>query len=259
MHKIMLDPDMQARQRAERGGSPHVIKRLDPRCTAHIVVDMQNGFMEVGAPVECPAARDIVPDVNRISRMLRDAGGTNVFLLFTTPSEGLENWSTFYERFPAQYRAAHQAAFERDSHYWQLWSELDVDPARDALIELMGLALVDLGRGDEALRRAAVLYPEELRDEWSEQGELMMRLEAALWGGRPQQALELSERLLSSSRPLDANLTLVRVSRAWALHDLGREPEEPVPAQTIVMVYAAPPETTGLQLLHRGENAAAGA
>ena len=135
MHKIMLDPAMLARQRAERGGSPHVIKRLDPRRTAHIVVDMQNGFMEVGAPVECPAARDIVPGVNRISRMLRDAGGTNVFLLFTTPRDGLENWSAFYERFPADYRATHQAAFERDSHGWQLWPDLDVDPARDALIE----------------------------------------------------------------------------------------------------------------------------
>lgn len=135
MHKIMLDPAMQARQRAERGGSPHVIKRLDPRRTAHIVVDMQNGFMEAGAPVECPAARDIVGHVNRVSRMLRDAGGTNVFLLFTTPRDGLENWSAFYERFPEQYRAAHQAAFERDSHHWQLWPDLDVDSARDALIE----------------------------------------------------------------------------------------------------------------------------
>jgi len=135
MHKIMLDSEMTARQRAERGGTPHVIKRLDPRRTAQIVVDMQNGFMEVGAPVECAAARDIVPNVNRISRMLREAGGTNVFILFTTPPEALENWSTFYERFPEAVRAAHQAAFDRSSHYWQLWPELDVDADRDALIE----------------------------------------------------------------------------------------------------------------------------
>ena len=35
--------------------------------TAHIAVDLQNGFMEPGAPIEVPVAREIVPNVNLIS------------------------------------------------------------------------------------------------------------------------------------------------------------------------------------------------
>jgi ureidoacrylate peracid hydrolase len=135
MHKILLDPAMLARQRAERGGSPHVIKQLDPRRTAHIVVDMQNGFMEEGAPVEVPFAREIVPAVNRISRAIRTAGGTNIFLQFTTPRAGLENWSAFYARFPADFAAVHQAAFAPGAHHWQLWPDLDVDLQSDIAME----------------------------------------------------------------------------------------------------------------------------
>lgn len=135
MHEIMLDPAMRARQSAERGGSPHVVKRLDPRRTAHVVIDMQNGFVEAGATVECPMAREITPSLNRISRALRAAGGTNVFVQFTTPRDSLESWSAFYERFPPQVAASHQATFERGAHGWQLWPELDVDPEADAFIE----------------------------------------------------------------------------------------------------------------------------
>ena len=135
MHEIMLDPAMRARQSAERGGSPHVVKRLDPRRTAHVVIDMQNGFVEPGATVECPLARDVVPALNRISRALRDAGGTNVFVQFTTPREGRENWSAFYERFTPEVAATHQATFERGAHGWQLWPALDIDREVDAFIE----------------------------------------------------------------------------------------------------------------------------
>jgi ureidoacrylate peracid hydrolase len=135
MHEIDLDPAMRARQSAERGGSPHVVKRLDPRRTAHVVIDMQNGFVEPGATVECPMARDIVPSLNRISRALRKAGGTNVFVQFTTPRDGLESWSAFYERFPPEVAASHQATFEHGTHGWQLWPELDVDRKADAFIE----------------------------------------------------------------------------------------------------------------------------
>lgn len=135
MHRIMLDTEMVARQRAERGGSPHVVRRLDPRRTAHVVIDMQNGFVEPGATVECPLARDVVPALNRISRALRAAGGTNVFVQFTTPRDSLESWSTFYERFTPEVAAGHQATFERGAHGWQLWPALDVDREADAFIE----------------------------------------------------------------------------------------------------------------------------
>jgi len=135
MHKTMLDPDLVARLRAERGGALHVVEALDPRRTAHLVIDLQNGFMEPGAPVEVPMARAIVPAVNRISQALRAAGGTNVFLKFTTPVGDLDSWSTFYGRSSARTSALHQDAFAPGAHHWQLWPALDVDEAADLQVE----------------------------------------------------------------------------------------------------------------------------
>ena len=39
-----------------------------------MIVDLQNGFMELGAAVEIPEAREIVPNVSRISAAVRAAG-----------------------------------------------------------------------------------------------------------------------------------------------------------------------------------------
>ena len=77
----------------------NVFETIDPRRTAHVVVDMQNGFMELGAPVEVPAARGIVDQINAISRALRASGGTNMFLRYTTPADWETGWSVFWERF----------------------------------------------------------------------------------------------------------------------------------------------------------------
>jgi ureidoacrylate peracid hydrolase len=124
MHKIDISAELVERLTRDRG-RPHVLAELDPKRTAHVVVDLQNGFMEPGAPVEVPTARDIVPNVNAISRALRDAGGTNAFLRFTTPSD-TDSWSSFYVRHSAATAEAHKQAFTPGAHLWQLWPGLDV-------------------------------------------------------------------------------------------------------------------------------------
>jgi len=48
--------------------------------TALIVVDMQNYFCAPGFPHEVPVAREIVPNINRIARALREAGGAVVWI-----------------------------------------------------------------------------------------------------------------------------------------------------------------------------------
>ncbi len=128
MHEIRIDPALIARLTEERGGRLHIFDDLDPRRTAHVVIDLQNGFMEQGAPVEVPLAREIVPDVNAISRAVRQAGGINIFVRFTTPVGALDGWSSFYARFPAEVREGHQAAFAPGAHHWQLWPGLEVEP-----------------------------------------------------------------------------------------------------------------------------------
>ena len=126
MHKIEINPQLLQQLTRERGGRLHLFDEIDPARTAHVVIDLQNGFMEAGAPVEVPTAREIIPNVNAISRAARSIGATNIFVRFTTPADSLDSWSSFYARFPQATRQAHQAAFAVDAHYWQLWPELDV-------------------------------------------------------------------------------------------------------------------------------------
>ena len=79
MHNPLIDPVV-IRRVTERRGGLGVFESLDCRRTAHIVVDLQNGFMAPGAVAELPIARDIVPNVNRISDAVRRAGGLVVYI-----------------------------------------------------------------------------------------------------------------------------------------------------------------------------------
>ena len=49
------------------------IDRIDPQKTAMIVVDMQNDFVAMGAAMETPAARAIVPKLAEALKVCRDA------------------------------------------------------------------------------------------------------------------------------------------------------------------------------------------
>ena len=73
MHKIAI-PQAVIDRVLKRRELLHVFGEVDPTRTAHIVVDLQNGFMAPGQPVEIAAAREIVPNVNRISAAARAAG-----------------------------------------------------------------------------------------------------------------------------------------------------------------------------------------
>jgi ureidoacrylate peracid hydrolase len=126
MHKIALSADVLKLIQAKQG-TLHPYQQIDLRRTAHIIVDLQNGFMEPGAPVEVPIAREIVPNVNRISAVVRKHGGRNVFLRMTVDAESRVSWSTWLDHLhTVEGRATNAAAFTHDAHYWQLWPELDV-------------------------------------------------------------------------------------------------------------------------------------
>jgi ureidoacrylate peracid hydrolase len=104
-----------------------VFNSLIPRQTAHIVVDLQNGFMDHGQVAETPMARTIVPNVNRISAALRVAGGCVVFTQHTADAEAIRTWSVFFEHFcTPERRARFIEAFTPGSPGHALWSELDV-------------------------------------------------------------------------------------------------------------------------------------
>ena len=112
-----------------RRGKLNTIERLDARKTALIVVDMQNCFLEPGAPVEVPQARDIVPAINRLAAATRDAGGTVVWIQMTHDDSDLETWSIFYDRFAPERRKEHLEGLRAGSHMHALWPALETKPA----------------------------------------------------------------------------------------------------------------------------------
>lgn len=126
MHRIQISPELLAQVRELRG-SAHVFARPDLARTAHVVIDMQNGFMEPGAPVEVPAAREIVGNVNAISAALRLRGALNVFVRMTVNDESQGSWSNWFTHMhSARSRLELARAFAVNSHYWRLWPALEV-------------------------------------------------------------------------------------------------------------------------------------
>ena len=110
-------------------GTTHMFENLDPTRTAHLIVDLQNGFMEVGATVELPVARDIVPNVNEICKAVRAAGGTNIFIRYLIDEPTHVAWSTWFTDFANPQRAkAMNDTFSRGCHGFELWPTLDVKP-----------------------------------------------------------------------------------------------------------------------------------
>ena len=114
MHKIEMSPEVLDRIKGFRPAL-HMFDKLDPKRTAHIIVDLQNGFMEPGATVELPVARDIVPNVNEICKAVRAAGGINVFIRYLIDEPAQVNWSSWFTDFASpQRRKAMIETFGKD-------------------------------------------------------------------------------------------------------------------------------------------------
>jgi ureidoacrylate peracid hydrolase len=134
MHQAAILDEVRERVTRNRGGVA-VFNSLSPRQTAHIVVDLQNGFMDHGQIAETPMARTIVPNVNRISAALRAASGSVVYTQHTADAEAISTWSVYFEHFLGpERRARFIEAFTPGSPGHALWPELDV--ARQDLVVL---------------------------------------------------------------------------------------------------------------------------
>jgi ureidoacrylate peracid hydrolase len=128
MHKIEI-PTHALERIQQRRGRFHQFDTLDPRRTAHVVVDMQNGFMAEGQVGECPVAREIVPNLNRISRALRGAGGLVVYIQNTIDDMALQSWANYFNFFSSPERQARmREAFTPGAYGHQIWSDLEVLP-----------------------------------------------------------------------------------------------------------------------------------
>jgi len=126
MHEVRISPESRDFARRQRGGVEHMFETVDLSRTAHLVVDMQNGFVQPGGPVEVPCARDIVPAINAISAAVRAGGGINVFLQMTVNPESMQSWSNWFRYFhTASSTAGFEESFGHGRHAWAMWPEIE--------------------------------------------------------------------------------------------------------------------------------------
>lgn len=124
-HRVAIRDAIVQRVLARRGRL-HLYDALDARRTALLVIDMQNAFVAPGAPVEVPAARGIVPAINRLAAELRRRGVPVVWVLHENLKDG-KNWSGFFDVFVALEKRAQAAdALAAGSEMQRPWPELKV-------------------------------------------------------------------------------------------------------------------------------------
>lgn len=127
MHDVRIR-DAIVRRVLERRGRLHLFDRLDARRSALLVVDMQNAFVAPGAPVEVPAARAIVPAINRLAAALRQRGVPVIWVLHQNRDDG-SDWDGFFGAFvSAGKRAQSAAALAAGSEMQRAWHELQMSP-----------------------------------------------------------------------------------------------------------------------------------
>ena len=122
-------PDTIVERVVARRGAEHCFAELDPTKTALVVIDLQHAFMNeaVGHAV-CPAARDIVPVVNRLAAALRETGGGVFWIQMTHDTRCLAEWSVAHEMVSPEMREKRVAALCEGGLGHQLWPDLDVRP-----------------------------------------------------------------------------------------------------------------------------------
>jgi ureidoacrylate peracid hydrolase len=112
-----------------RRGAEHCFADLDPARTALVVIDLQHAFMTDGVGhAVCPAARDIVPAVNRLAATVRESGGGVFWIQMTHDARCLDEWSVAHEMSSPEMREKRIAALSEGTLGHQLWPDLDVRP-----------------------------------------------------------------------------------------------------------------------------------
>jgi len=127
MHKTAI-AKANADRLQNRLGKLHPFDVIDPRKTALVVVDMQNYFVKEGHQSEIPAAREIVPNINRLAAELRRRGGHVVWVRNGT-NDTRESWSNYHDYLQSPDRAERRLRdMEIGADGYEYWHLNDIRP-----------------------------------------------------------------------------------------------------------------------------------
>ena len=131
MHDVEIGQDIIERVLARRG-RVHLFDSIDPEKTALVVVDMQNLFVEPGAPAEVPVAREVVPAINQLVDELRRRGVRVIWVNHSNAgAAGATDWEGFFTHIVADPKKidAMLDNMRPGSHGTLLWKDLEVGEA----------------------------------------------------------------------------------------------------------------------------------
>ena len=127
MHRYVVPESVKARV-IRRQGKLFSHDTIEAGRTALVVVDMQNYFVAEGFPLEAPVARAIVPNINRMAKAMRAAGGTVVWVQ-TTSAGALEYWGNLHRHMLTPERSdARLAGLDEASEGFRLYRTLEPLP-----------------------------------------------------------------------------------------------------------------------------------
>jgi ureidoacrylate peracid hydrolase len=154
MHKISI-PQSVIDSVIRSRGREHIYDDLDPKRTALLVVDMQNGFMMEGvAHSLCREAIAIVPNINRLADAVRRTGGTVVWIKNTVNDETLQSWSIRVEMDGAERTRTRMQSMTPGTVGHELWSELTPQPEDLTIQKTRFSAFIQGSSNLEAILRA---------------------------------------------------------------------------------------------------------
>jgi ureidoacrylate peracid hydrolase len=128
MHPASLPQEIVERLQRRRGRL-HIFESLDAHRSALVVIDMQRSFVAPDAASAVPAARAIVPNINRLAGALRGAGGVVAWVQATYRRSGPGYWPLFFDHMVSPALSAEILdGLVEGSPGHALWPELDVRP-----------------------------------------------------------------------------------------------------------------------------------
>jgi ureidoacrylate peracid hydrolase len=154
MHKLSI-PQSVVDDVVRQRGRAYAFDDSDPKKTALLVVDMQNGFLMRGvAHALCEEAIEIVPNINRIAEALRRCGGVVVWIKNTANAESHLNWSVRDSMDGPDRTEERNRAMAPGSLGHGLWAGLDARPEDITVQKTRFSAFIQGSSNLEALLRA---------------------------------------------------------------------------------------------------------
>ena len=145
MHKFEI-PKEYTESAMRRQGRAHIFENVEGPATALVVVDMQNYFMKEGQPAAFASAHDIVPNVNRLAKSMRAAGGTVVWIQTGSSLETdmfkPNGWWTLRDKYSEESWEKRKGGLGDGTEGYELWPTLEVLDEDEIVIKRRYSALI---------------------------------------------------------------------------------------------------------------------